>query len=303
MKINPLKVRVQCSIRIYSQVFIFIHLISSPNNLSTGANVNVLPSCGRTALGRAAQLGHLAIVCLLLDAEKFYSTPEEEDVDTESLFSCVSSSSSSLVGLASGVTSCASRGTLPQDQRQSPTTTGATASASSIANLRPTLGGSLLSPQGHKCCSPSIDSETCTCSDEVRLKCLMMIAKIFYALYHRSLYISFKCLLKSPHLFCNKFDKKYCFKLTGKWLLYISFQLWGLDLSDSNQQSDWEPGRCNRELPSNNNEEVSEVDIQDSCSVPLCSHTTSPYTPSNIGYYVFEYREEEEDTGRCRNLC
>lgn len=135
----------------------------------TGANVNVLPSCGRTALGRAAQLGHLAIVCLLLDAEKFYTTPEEEDVDTESLFSCISSSSSSHVSTAPGATSCTSRGTLPQDQRPSPTS-GAVGSASSIGNLRPTLGTALLSPQGHKCCSPSIDSETCTCSDEVGLK-------------------------------------------------------------------------------------------------------------------------------------
>ncbi|KAG0727618.1 Ankyrin repeat domain-containing protein 50 [Chionoecetes opilio] len=206
--------------------------------LKKGANVNVLPSCGRTALGRAAQLGHLAIVCLLLDAEKFYTTPEEEDVDTESLFSCISSSSSSHVGAVSGVTSCAPRGTLPQDQRLSPTT-AAVASASSVGNLRPTLGTTLLTPQGHKCCSPSIDSETCTCSDE----------------------------------------------------------LWGLDLSDSNQQSDWEPGCCNKELPSNNNEETSEVDIQEPYSASVCSLTTSQYTTSNIGYYVFEYREEEEDTG------
>ncbi|XP_045101521.1 ankyrin-3-like isoform X2 [Portunus trituberculatus] len=205
--------------------------------LKKGANVNVLPSCGRTALGRAAQLGHLAIVCLLLDAEKFYTTPEEEDVDTESLFSCISSSSSSHVGATPSVTSCASRGNLPQDQKTSPTT-GAVASTS-VGNLRPTLGPALLSPQGHKCCSPSIDSETCTCSDE----------------------------------------------------------LWGLDLSDSNQQSDWEAGRCKRELPSNNNEETPEIDIQDPYTLPMCGHTTSQYTSSNIGYYVFEYREEEEDTG------
>ena len=75
-------------------------------------------------------------------------------------------------------------------------------------------------------------------------------------------------------------------------------QLWGLDLSDSNQQSDWEAGRCKRELPSNNNEETPELDIQDPYSLPICSITTSQYSTSNIGYYVFEYREEEEDTGR-----
>ena len=48
------------------------------NYFFIGANVNIIPSCGRTALGRAAQLGFANIVCLLLDADKFYTTPEEE---------------------------------------------------------------------------------------------------------------------------------------------------------------------------------------------------------------------------------
>lgn len=81
------------------------------------------------------------------------------------------------------------------------------------------------------------------------------------------------------------------------WWFCLIFQLWGLDLSDSNQQSDWEAGCCKRELPSNNNEETSEIDIQDPYTLPICGHTTSQFTSSNIGYYVFEYREEEEDTG------
>ena len=80
-------------------------------------------------------------------------------------------------------------------------------------------------------------------------------------------------------------------------MIVLVFQLWGLDLSDSNQQSDWEAGCCKRELPSNNNEDTSEIDIQDPYTLPICGHTTSQYTSSNIGYYVFEYREEEEDTG------
>ncbi|KAG7176933.1 Ankyrin repeat domain-containing protein 50-like 1 [Homarus americanus] len=209
--------------------------------LKKGANVNVLPSCGRTALGRAAQLGHLAIVCLLLDAEKFFITPEEEDVDTEALFSCVTSNAGSGVAQASSSSACASLVTASKTATSPETwplpVTVTSVSAAPPSNLRPSLGSSLLSPQPHKCCSPSIDSETCTCSDE----------------------------------------------------------LWGLDLSDTNQHSDWEPGRCN--LPSNNNEESSEIEMEGAYSVPVCSHTTTQYTSSNIGYYVYEYREEDEDTG------
>lgn len=206
--------------------------------LKKGANVNVLPSCGRTALGRAAQLGHLAIVCLLLDAEKFYTTPEEEDVDTEAMLSCVTSSGSSLAQ-ASSTPSCVSLVTATSPDPWSSPVNVTSVPAASTSTLRPSLGSSLRSPQPHKCCSPSIDSETCTCSDE----------------------------------------------------------LWGLDLSDTNQHSDWEAGRCNRDLPSNNNEEGSETEIEGAYSVPVCSHTTSQYGPSNIGYYVYEYREEDEDTG------
>nr|XP_045621183.1 ankyrin-1-like isoform X3 [Procambarus clarkii] len=203
-----------------------------------GANVNVLPSCGRTALGRAAQLGHLAIVCLLLDAEKFYTTPEEEDVDTEAMFSCAKTSTGS-VAQASSTSTCASLITATSPEPWSSPVTLTSVPVASTSSLRPSLGSSLRSPQPHKCCSPSIDSETCTCSDE----------------------------------------------------------LWGLDLSDTNQHSDWEAGRCNRDLPSNNNEEGSETEKEGAYSVPVCSHTSSQYAPSNIGYYVYEYREEDEDTG------
>ncbi|XP_069167392.1 uncharacterized protein [Procambarus clarkii] len=206
--------------------------------LKKGANVNVLPSCGRTALGRAAQLGHLAIVCLLLDAEKFYTTPEEEDVDTEAMFSCAKTSTGS-VAQASSTSTCASLITATSPEPWSSPVTLTSVPVASTSSLRPSLGSSLRSPQPHKCCSPSIDSETCTCSDE----------------------------------------------------------LWGLDLSDTNQHSDWEAGRCNRDLPSNNNEEGSETEKEGAYSVPVCSHTSSQYAPSNIGYYVYEYREEDEDTG------
>ncbi|XP_071551960.1 uncharacterized protein [Panulirus ornatus] len=211
--------------------------------LKKGANVNVLPSCGRTALGRAAQLGHLAIVCLLLDAEKFYTTPEEEDVDTEALFSCVTSGANPIAAQATSAPACpslitVSKAAVSPESRSQPAIVSSLSTASS-STLRPSLGTSLLSPQPHKCCSPSIDSETCTCSDE----------------------------------------------------------LWGLDLSDTNQHSDWEAGRCNRDLPSNSSEKGSEIELEGAYSVPVYSHTTNQFTPSNIGYYVYEYREEEEDTG------
>lgn len=134
-----------------------------------GANVNVLPSCGRTVLGRAAQLGHLAIVCLLLDAEKFYTTPEEEDVDPETMFSFVNSSTGAGASQASGPSACSSfvSGVTPTDPRSSLATATSVSAASTTPALRSSLGSNLRSPQPHKCCSPSIDSETCTCSDEV----------------------------------------------------------------------------------------------------------------------------------------
>ena len=76
-------------------------------------------------------MGHLAIVCLLLDSEKFYTTPEEEEVDNDIIFNTPSSEP---VNDASALV-----------QPQTP------------------------HPPQHKCCSPSIDSETCTCSDEVSI--------------------------------------------------------------------------------------------------------------------------------------
>ncbi|XP_063597527.1 uncharacterized protein LOC134774131 [Penaeus indicus] len=212
--------------------------------LKKGANVNVLPSCGRTVLGRAAQLGHLAIVCLLLDAEKFYTTPEEEDVDTESMFSRLTSTANPTATQTSATSSAC-----PPLAAASLVTTSssvwaalpvsAAATVASSSNIRPSMGSTLKSPQPHKCCSPSIDSETCTCSDE----------------------------------------------------------LWGLDLSDTNQHSDWEPGRCGQDLPNNNNEDNSEIEVEGEFSAPVCPHPPTQYTPSNIGYYVYEYREEDEDTG------
>ncbi|CAL4058633.1 unnamed protein product, partial [Meganyctiphanes norvegica] len=121
--------------------------------LKRGANVNVLASCGRTVLGRAAQLGHLAIVCLLLDADKFYSTPEEEEPRTD-------------IGQ---MTSPADSPTSPED---SVSGIGNCISLSSSAVSPVTFSTSLVRsdtnvPSPHKCCSPSIDSETCTCSDEL----------------------------------------------------------------------------------------------------------------------------------------
>ncbi|XP_068226683.1 uncharacterized protein [Palaemon carinicauda] len=220
--------------------------------LKKGANVNVLPTCGRTVLGRAAQLGHLAIVCLLLDAEKFYTTPEEEDIDTEAMFSSCpanveSPSSSQPTVTFPTYTALSSPTVVAPTSSTWPTLPISTAAATvaSPSGHRPSLGSSLRSPQPHKCCSPSVDSETCTCSDE----------------------------------------------------------LWGLDLSDTNQHSDWEAGLRGRDLPSNNNEDTKEQEIEgaysalSSISAPVCAHNPNQFTPSNIGYYVYEYREEEEDTG------
>ncbi|KAK7086895.1 hypothetical protein SK128_000496 [Halocaridina rubra] len=207
--------------------------------LKKGANVNVLPSCGRTVLGRAAQLGHLAIVCLLLDAEKFYTTPEEEDVDAGAAFSsCITTTPSPTVSQTSPTSpSCSS--SVGASSLWPPLPSSA-APVATTSNLRPSFGSSLRSSQPHKCCSPSIDSETCTCSDE----------------------------------------------------------LWGLDLSDTNQHSDREPSRRGRDLPNNsNNDENSEIEIEGGYNASVCSLNPNQFTPSNIGYYVYEYREEEEDTG------
>lgn len=128
----------------------------------------MVPSCGRTALGRAAQLGHLAIVCLLLDAEKFYTTPEEEDVHPETLFNCVSPG-------AGGATQGSGTSLFPTTRSQDPSTpTPTSPSPLSPSGLHPGMGTTLRSPQPHKCCSPSVDSETCTCSDEVR-ECIFIV--------------------------------------------------------------------------------------------------------------------------------
>ena len=112
--------------------------------------MNVLPSCGRTNLGRAVQLGHLPIVCLLLDAEKFYSTPEEEDIDNDIMFNSPSSEP---------VTNASPH---PIDQLSA----AASSTILPYSNAAVPLPPPTHTPQ-HKCCSPSIDSETCTCSDEV----------------------------------------------------------------------------------------------------------------------------------------
>ena len=157
--------------------------------LYSGANVNVLPTCGRTVLGRAAQLGHLAIVCLLLDAEKFYTTPEEEDVDTEVMFSSCVTTADSQSTLQANATSptCPTLSSVPVVATSSsawPTLPISSAATPSTSSLRPSLGSSLRSPQQpHKCCSPSIDSETCTCSDEV--SCRRLFSSVFLCFWIR----------------------------------------------------------------------------------------------------------------------
>ena len=113
-----------------------------------------MPSCGRTVLGRAAQLGHVAIVCLLLDADKFYSTPEEEDGILQCLMSeqntySNDSSSKDVLPSASGISTAHFEKEFMTRFR-----------------MRNVFKNSKR-PQSYKCCSPSIDSETCTCSDEV----------------------------------------------------------------------------------------------------------------------------------------
>lgn len=133
--------------------------------LFSGANVNVLSSSGRTHLGRATQLGHVAIVCLLLDADKFYSTPEEEHLTPDDAY--------------------------PINY--------VTQKLENLSHFKMHLKAP--KTEVNKCCSPSIDSETFTCSDEVSFSVML----VFSWHMKKYIFITFTMLLNINTFYCNLF--------------------------------------------------------------------------------------------------